>query len=114
MQAITVTPSTTLLRLMAPSISAPIMFPYLQVAAALARQGGANLLAVGDIGLADRDQLHLARKAGHPDAVLGLFDEGHRRERDAPVGADIADALTARGVQHQGRDRHQVRRPVAG
>ena len=51
------TPSTTLRRLMAPSISGADHRSYvLQVAARrLARLGDANLLAVGDIGLADGD-----------------------------------------------------------
>src|ERR1700755_3069908 len=95
-QATSVTPSTTLRRLVAPSIRPPII-SNLQSPRRSAHQGDANLLAVGDVGVADGDQAHWTGKAGHPHACGGLLDDGHGREGDLVSSHSIPHPLAAGG-----------------
>src|SRR5947209_10591072 len=111
MQAIRVTPRTTLRRLIAPSIRGPIMI--LASLGSVRRAGGsrnlvqalrparpragaglsrrhAHLLAFVHIGLADRDHPGGAVQAGHPHAVGGLLDHGDRGEGHAAIVQHIA------------------------
>src|SRR6185437_3535976 len=105
--AITVTPSTTFRRLMAPSMIGPISIRLSRAPPALARLRDLHLLTLGHVRLADGDDPHGAREAAHPDAVRRLLHHAHRGEGHPIVVGHIAHALPSGGVEHQGGDRDQ-------
>src|SRR3954469_18026398 len=100
--------STTFLRLIAPSISAPIMpRPFRTPPLA---GGDLHPLAFGYIGLANGDYTGRPREPRPPPPLRGPDDPLHRREAHQVGALDVAHALLAGGVQHQARGRHQPSR----